>query len=331
MGLSGPVLECAAGRRLTIALALRPCHPRIIGSWSRSGSASILMSMDRAQLADFLRRRREALQPTDVGLAQGVRRRTLGLRREEVAALSSMSTDYYSRLEQQRGPQPSEQMVEAIARGLRLTLDERDERDHLFRIAGHNAPSRVLRSDHVSPALMRVLDRLDDTPAQVMSDLGGTLVQNRLAVALLGAQTHFRGPTRSAVYRWFNDPAERLIYPPEDRDRNSRTLVADLRASMTRSGRDSQAAALVDRLLHESTEFTDIWQLHEVAIKRRARKRLVHPELGLIELECQLLFTETLSQALLVFTATPGTEDHEKLELLSVIGSQELKPDWARP
>ncbi|MDQ2786016.1 MAG: helix-turn-helix domain-containing protein, partial [Chloroflexota bacterium] len=135
--------------------------------------------MDRAQLADFLRRRRAALQPKDVGLPTGVRRRTDGLRREEVAALCGMSVDYYSRLEQQRGPQPSEQMLAAIARGLHLTLDERD---HLFRLCGHGAPHRTLRSDHVNPGLMRVLDRLTDTPAQVMTGLGETLVQTRLAV-----------------------------------------------------------------------------------------------------------------------------------------------------
>src|SRR5215207_2750249 len=120
--------------------------------------------MDRAGLADFLRRRREALQPEDVGLARGSRRRTSGLRREEVASLCDMSVDYYSRLEQRRGPQPSEQMLAAIARGMRLTLDERD---YLFRIVGHTAPARAVRNDHVSPGLMRVIDRLADTPAQV--------------------------------------------------------------------------------------------------------------------------------------------------------------------
>jgi transcriptional regulator with XRE-family HTH domain len=82
--------------------------------------------VDRVQLADFLRTRREALQPEDVGLPRGPRRRTGGLRREEVAALCGMSADYYSRIEQQRGPQPSEQMLAAIARGLHLSLDERD-------------------------------------------------------------------------------------------------------------------------------------------------------------------------------------------------------------
>src|SRR3954453_4660160 len=123
---------------------------------------------DRAQPAARPRRRRGALPRADVGLPAGARRRAPGLRREEVAALTGMSTDYYARLEQQRGPQPSEQMVAAIARALRLTLDERD---HLFRLTGHNAPVRVRRSEHVAPALMRVFDRLEDTPALIVSDL----------------------------------------------------------------------------------------------------------------------------------------------------------------
>src|SRR5215469_17103832 len=134
--------------------------------------------MDRAALADFLRHRREALRPEDVGLPAGLRRRTAGLRREEVAALAAMSADYYTRLEQQRGPQPSEQMLASLARALRLTGDERD---YLFRIAGHNPPAPVTAAAHVAPALLRVLDRLSDTPALILSSLGETLVQNRMA------------------------------------------------------------------------------------------------------------------------------------------------------
>src|SRR5215207_11448213 len=102
--------------------------------------------MDRPQLADFLRRRREALQPEDVGLGAGPRRRTKGLRREEVAMLAHMSTDYYARLEQQRGPQPSEQMLAALARALRLSADERD---YLYRLAGHGVPRRSPQDSHV--------------------------------------------------------------------------------------------------------------------------------------------------------------------------------------
>ena len=277
--------------------------------------------MDRVELADFLRRRREALQPGDVGLAKGPRRRVAGLRREEVANLSAMSTDYYARLEQQRGPQPSEQMVASIARGLRLTLDERD---HLFRLAGHTAPTRAHRSNHISPALMRVLDRLDDTPAMVVSDLGETLVQNRLAAAMLGDQTRFTGPARSAVYRWFTDPAERRLYPESDHDHQSRVQVSNLRASLSRGSQDTRASTIVERLRDESPEFVRLWDQHEVAVRFDDHKTIVHPELGDIELDCQILFTQNQAQALLVFTASPGTEGHEKLQLLSVIGTQQL-------
>lgn len=283
--------------------------------------------MDRVELADFLRRRREALQPEDVGLSRGPRRRVTGLRREEVAGLSAMSADYYARLEQRRGPQPSEQMVAAIARGLRLSMDERD---HLLRLAGHAAPTRILRSEHVGPALMRVLDRLDDTPAMVVSDLGETLVQNRLAAALLGDQTRFVGPARSSVYRWFTDPQERRLYPEADHDHQGRVQVSNLRVSLSRGGHDVRATAIVERLRDESPEFVRLWDRHEVAVRFDDHKTIVHPELGEIELDCQILFTQNQAQALLVFTAQPGTEGQEKLQLLSVVGTQQLGPNPGR-
>jgi transcriptional regulator with XRE-family HTH domain len=273
--------------------------------------------MDRPGMADFLRRRREALQPADVGLPKGPRRRTSGLRREEIATLSGMSTDYYTRLEQRRGPQPSEQMLAAIARGLRLSADERD---HLFRLAGHGTPTRMARMDHVSPALLRVLDRLEDTPAMVLSDLGETLAQNRLAAALLGDHSGYTGLTRSAVYRWFTDPAERAIYPDSYHEKFARELVSGLRATSSRLGRDTRVAELVRRLSEQSAEFAELWERHEVGLKPARRKVVVHPELGGIELDCQFLYTDDLAQSLLVFTATPGTEDYEKLALLGVIG-----------
>ena len=277
--------------------------------------------MDRAQLADFLRRRREALRPGDVGLPSGPRRRATGLRREEVAALTGMSTDYYARLEQQRGPQPSEQMVSALARGLRLTLDERD---HLFRLTGHHAPVRVRRSEHVSPALLRVFDRLTDTPALVLSDLADTLVQNRMARALLGDETGHTGLARSAFYRWFTDPGARSRYPERDHAHQSRLQAAGLRAAVTAGGSDARATEIVRRLLHVSPEFAEVWEQHEVSRRFDDHKTLVHPELGEIEVDCQALFTENQAQTLLVLTAAPGTADAEKLQLLSVIGEQQF-------
>ena len=275
--------------------------------------------MDRGALADFLRRRREALRPEEVGLPVGARRRTRGLRREEVAALAAMSTDYYTRLEQQRGPQPSEQMLASLARALRLTSDERD---YLFQIAGHSAPTAAAAATHVAPALLRVLDRLSDTPALILSNLGETLVQNRMADALFGDKSGYTGLARSEIYRWFTDPAERLRYPEDDRDRHSRAQVANLRAAYGSMGPRSRAGELARALQKASPEFAALWERHEVARRFEDHKILIHPELGPIEVDCQVLFTEDQSQALLVLTAPPRTEGYEKLQLLGVVGQQ---------
>jgi transcriptional regulator with XRE-family HTH domain len=275
--------------------------------------------MDRAALAGFLRHRREALQPGDVGLPAGARRRARGLRREEVAALAAMSIDYYTRLEQQRGPQPSEQMLASLARALRLTSDERD---YLFQMAGRNAPASVSAATHVAPALLRVLDRLEDTPALILSNLGETLVQNRLADALFGDKSGYTGLARSEIYRWFTNPSERLRYPEDDRDRQSRAQVANLRAAYGPAGRQSRAGELVRALQKASAEFAELWERHEVAKRFEDHKTLIHPELGPIELDCQVLFTEDQSQALLVLTAPPRTEGYEKLQLLAVLGQE---------
>ena len=232
--------------------------------------------------------------------------------------LAHMSTDYYARLEQQRGPQPSDQMLGAIARALRLS---QDERDHLFRLAGHNPAPRGRRTDHVNPALLRVLERLD-TPAQVMSDLGETLVQNELMVAFIGDQTRYTGMQRSLLYRWFTDPSERQIYPPADHERHARAYVAHARSGLARVSGDERAAELVTTLLEVSTEFAALWEEHEVEVRLSDYKRFLHPNLGLIELHCQHLIAADEGQVLLVYTATPGSEDADKLRLLSVIGSQ---------
>jgi transcriptional regulator with XRE-family HTH domain len=274
--------------------------------------------MDRDGLAEFLRHRRQALQPEDVGLGPGRRRRTPGLRREEVAALAHMSTDFYTRLEQRRGSRPSEQTIGAIARALRLTLDERD---HVLQLAGHTAPPRTRRTDHVSPALLRVLDGLD-TPAQVVSDLGVTLGQNPLAEALLGVQTTHKGMARSMIYRWFTDPEERRRFPGEDHELQSRRYTALLRGVQGRDPGDPDPRELIEALLHDSPEFAARWDEHEVGLPAEMRKRIAHPTLGVIELDCLILTAENQTEKLVVFTATPGTEDAERLVLLRVIGTE---------
>lgn len=280
------------------------------------------MAIDRTGLAEFLRHRRESLQPEDVGLPRGQRRRTRGLRREEVASLCHMSTDYYARLERERGPQPSEQMVASIAQGLHLSLDERD---HLFRLTGHTPPARGAEGEHISPGLLRVLDRLHDTPAEIVTELGETLRQTPLGIALTGDLTGYSGPARSIGYRWFTDPDARRRYAPEDHAFLTRMFASGLRGVAALRGPGSRAARYAELLLAESEEFRRVWNDHEVGVRPREVKHFIHPEVGELELTCQTLLDPDQSHSLLVYTAAPGSESHEKLQLLSVLGSTTLR------
>ncbi|NUV85450.1 helix-turn-helix domain-containing protein [Streptomyces sp. KAI-26] len=279
------------------------------------------MEIDRGGLAAFLRHRRELLQPEDVGLPRGQRRRTGGLRREEVAVLCHMSTDYYARLERERGPQPSEQMIASMAQGLHLSLEERD---HLFRLADHTPPVRGSTGEHISPGLLRILDRLDDTPAEIVTELGETLRQSPLGVALTGDTTRYTGLARSIGYRWFTEPATRSLYVAEDHDFLSRMFASGLRELATLRGAGSRAAHCAELLLGRSDEFRRLWEQHEVGIRPHEVKRFIHPEVGVLELNCQRLLDPDQSHSLLVYTAAPGSESYDRLRLLSVIGAQAM-------
>ncbi|MFC5061670.1 helix-turn-helix transcriptional regulator [Actinomycetospora atypica] len=269
--------------------------------------------IDRRGLADFLRRRRELLHPADVGLPPGARRRTPGLRREEVAQLAGVSADYYSRLEQGRGPHPSGPVVGSLARALRLDLDARD---HLHHLAGLTPPPR-LAGRHIRPGLLSLLDHLTDVPARIGTDLHDALVQNPLADAVFG-------PRRDGnpVREWFTDPAMRAWVPEEDRPRLSASHVRDLRATHARRAGDADVAALVGDLLERSEEFRTLWERHEVGPRRFDRKRFHHLEVGLLHLTCEVLLTPEDDLVVLAYFPTEGTDAREKLDLLRVVGSQ---------
>ncbi|WP_030175770.1 helix-turn-helix transcriptional regulator [Streptomyces sp. NRRL S-813] len=281
--------------------------------------------MNLPELGAFLRTRRDRIRPAEVGLPTGPRRRVPGLRREEVAQLAGLSADYYTELERgsaKNGVQPSTQTLAALARALRLNGDERD---HLFHLAERPVPpSAHGPSAHVQPALLGLLDRLSNTPARVITDLHETLVENDLALTLLGKSPAHRGPEASFVYRWFTDPQAREIYPPEDHPHHSRVFVADLQAAAARRGRDAEVTKMVAVLRRRSQEFAALWDTHDVAVRRMDHKRIVHPLLGVIELDCYNLLSEDGRQRLLWFTAPPGSPGAEQLELLSVVGTQEL-------
>ncbi|WP_433303145.1 helix-turn-helix transcriptional regulator [Actinoplanes sp. CA-030573] len=279
--------------------------------------------MQRDQLADFLRRRREAIRPAEVGLPDGPRRRTAGLRREEVAMLAGMSVDYVVRLEQGRSSQPSTQLLGALARALRLSDDERD---HLFHLAGHQpAPgegvARLARA-----GLLRLLDLLGGTPAMVISDLGEVLAQNRASVLLSGDHTGFSGDRRYLAYRFFTEASVREAHPPGQREHQARQLVADLRAVAGRRSGDPVVAGLVERLRAASADFRRLWAEHEVAVRRADRKTFMHPRVGAVTMDCETLMTPDQGQQLLVLTPA-DEESRERLELLRVLGLEEFSGD----
>ncbi|WP_053746274.1 helix-turn-helix transcriptional regulator [Streptomyces sp. NRRL WC-3618] len=284
--------------------------------------------MNRTELADFLRHGRARLEPSAVGLSPGARRRTPGLRREEVASLAGMSVDYYTRLEQSRGPRPSRQMLTALARGLRLTDDERD---HLFHLAGEEPPRRESVSQHVRPGLLLILDRLHDTPAQVVTDCGEVLAQNAMACALSGDVSARPPRERNLVRRFFLDPAARALIPPEDFAEHARAHVANLRAVAAARPDDPVPRALVAELRAGSAEFARLWESHEVAVRRASTKRFVHPVVGVLELDCEIMVAHDHRQLLIVHTARPGTESYERLRLLRVVGVQDLAPTSTPP
>jgi transcriptional regulator with XRE-family HTH domain len=277
-------------------------------------------SLRYTELGAFLRSRRERIRPEDVGLVAGPRRRVPGLRRDEVAQLAGASVDYYNEIERGAGSQPSEQMLAALARALRLTSDERD---YLYRLAGRPLPEPGGPLPHVHPGMMDLLTRLTSTPAQVITDLHVTLVQNPLALALLGDHSGFRGKDRSFIHRWFTDADARRLYPEADHDAQSRAFVADLRAAAARrDAKDPEARTLIADLNARSPEFAALWARHEVRVRRDDRKRINHPALGTVEVNCLSLFSEDGRQRLLWLTPALGTDSAGKLDLLAVVGTQ---------
>jgi transcriptional regulator with XRE-family HTH domain len=278
---------------------------------------------NRAELAGFLRSRRERVQPGDVGLERGARRRTPGLRREEVARLAGMSVDYYARLEQARGPRPSRQVLAALSRALRLSDDERA---HLHYLSGEPPGPPPGPSREVRAGVLHLLERLDDTPVFVLDAKYDVLAWNALAAALITDFSALPPSDRNVIWRFFTDPAARSRHDEEGGWRFARESVADLRAAAARYPDDPGIRRLVTRLLANSPEFVELWAGHEVRVRRSARKRLNHPAVGWLELDCETLHLPEADQWVVLYTAAPGTRSYEALRLLKVIGVQDLHP-----
>ncbi len=276
--------------------------------------------MAQRELGAFLRHRREELRPADVGLVAGGRRRAKGLRRDEVAVLATMSTDYYERIEQGRGPRPSPSMLGAISRALRLTLDERD---YVYRLAEQTPPPRHHSLGYADPGLMCVLDAVAATvPALVTDELSDVIAQNPLNVALLGPIAGSPGRDSIFVWRWFTDPELRSRYLPDQHESLGREYVADLRAASAVRHLDDGARSLVSALTEASSEFRTIWARQEVAIRHSTLKVLIHPHVGRLDLQCDVVLSPPSGQRLVLFRPQAGTDTAERIDLLRVLGAQ---------
>lgn len=271
--------------------------------------------VDRRALASFLRRRRDQLTPSDVGLPAGARRRTPGLRRDEVALLTGISNDYYTKLEQARGANPSEAIVTSLARALRC---DDDSRDHLFRLAGFVPPARPNRR-RIRPGVMSLVERLRDVPVCIATDLHEVLWLNDLAETVLGMNfDRHTGLARNYTWRCFTDLQVRGRFVADDWPRYAAVQVNDLRAAYARNadgGDMTYADRLVTDLSSRSSEFRELWDRHEVAVRLSEDKRMLHPLVGLLPLTCEVVTPEPGLKVIAYFP-TPGTDARKKLDRL---------------
>ncbi|WP_406171128.1 helix-turn-helix transcriptional regulator [Streptomyces canus] len=273
------------------------------------------------ELGQALRRWRDRVPPDAAGLPSGGHRRAAGLRREELALLSGISVDYVTRLEQGRAVNPSVQVVEALARALRLSGDERT---YLFGLAELVPPGPDVVPGFITPSVQRLLDRLVGTAVAVSDAAMTLLLANPMYAALMGDPSVLRGFERNGVWRNFTGMPTRVRHTPEERRDFEAGMVAELRATAARYPADRQIQALVAELRSRSERFAELWDAGVVGRLAGSHKTIEHPQVGTLTLDCDLLRVEENDLHILVYSAEPGTEAAEKLRLISVLGTQSL-------
>ena len=277
--------------------------------------------MASTEFGQAVRRWRDRVTPQSAGLPSGGQRRAPGLRREELALLAGISVDYITRLEQGRAAHPSSQVIEALARALRLPPAERA---HLFRLAGLLPPGSETVPAYLTSSVQRLLDRLTGTPVAVYDASWTLLVANPPYAALMGDPSGWRGHERNAVWRQFVGPASRARYTPESRQALETALVADLRAASTRYPADARLQRLLADLRAHSDRFAELWDSGVVGQHEAAHKVIDHPQVGPLALDCDVLTVAGSDLRIMAYTAEPDTEDAEGLALLTVLGTQAL-------
>ncbi|WP_326807017.1 helix-turn-helix transcriptional regulator [Streptomyces sp. NBC_01775] len=274
------------------------------------------------ELGRALRRWRGRTDPAGTGLPVGRRRRTSGLRREELAALAGMSVDYVVRLEQGRASSPSAQILTAMARALRLS---EEERRHLFLLAGRRPPSDGRMPARLTPGVRRLLEQLHATPVGVFDAAWTLLAWNPLYAALMGDPGRLRGWERNILWRHFSGRPERVSHSAEQAARFEAAAVADLRAATARYPSDPQPRSLTAELHTLSERFTRLWDAHACGAHTMSSKTVHHPEAGPLELDCDVLVVPGSELRVVIHTAAAGTDGAAKLALLGT----DARPDPA--
>jgi len=277
--------------------------------------------MTATELGRALRRWRDRVAPEAAGLPGGGHRRAAGLRREELALLAGISVDYITRLEQGRASNPSGQVVEALARALRLSGDERT---YLYGLAELAPPGPEVVPAFITPSVQRLLDRLVDTPVAVSDAAMTLLVANPMYGALMGDSSGLRGFERNGAWRNFLGWPTRVRHTPEEWRAFRAGMVSELRRTAARYPADRQLRLLIGELRAKSKDFAALWDSGVVGRLAASRKTVEHPQMGLITLDCDLLRVEENDLHILVYSAEPGTEAAEKLRLISVLGTQNM-------
>jgi len=274
-----------------------------------------------SEFGRVLRRWRDRVPPGAVGVPTGPRRRATGLRREELAGLAAISADYLTRLEQGRATSPSVQVVESLARALRLADAEREL---LFELAGHVPPGTGVLRSRLTPSVQRLLDRLADTPVAVYDAAWTLVVANAPYDALMGATTGWRGVERNAVWRHLVGPGTRARATPAERAELEEGLVVELRLTAARYPADGWLARLVAELRRTSPRFVELWETGQPDPRRATTRRKIvdHPGIGPVTLDCDVLTVAADDLRLMVYTAEPGTPDAERLALALVLGTE---------
>ena len=285
--------------------------------------------MDKHELGAFLRSRRERLRPEDVGFPSGARRRTPGLRRDEVAVLAHISTEYYTRLEQGRAPRPSGEVLAGIAGALRLTAAESG---HLHILAGTAPTQAGLHRRDVRPSILALLERLPQTAAFVTSAVFEVLAWNDLAAALLEDFAALAPEERNLARKAFLGPTrpDAVSYGISDVAGFRHHVVMELRSALARYPSDPAVAGLIGELCDGSPEFARLWARHDVEPGATLTKTFCHRVVGEITLDCDSLKLTDRDQNLVLYTAPQGSRDADALALLSMFGIQSVNGRGAR-